>query len=66
VDAPAPKVESEDAQPAEEGQGWREACEVIAFLKERGAKIPLLRHVQAEGEWAALSSDVEGEVSPSG
>ncbi|KAJ6625367.1 glycerol-3-phosphate-acyltransferase [Mycena sp. CBHHK59/15] len=47
---------------AKEGEGWREASEVIAFLTARGAKIPLMRHVQVEGEWAALPSDAEGDV----
>ncbi|KAJ7646636.1 hypothetical protein FB45DRAFT_890970 [Roridomyces roridus] len=57
----------------QEEQGWREAREVIAFLKDRGAKIPLMRDVRksSEGDWAALSSDIDtdGElmspVSPS-
>ncbi|KAJ6625382.1 hypothetical protein B0H10DRAFT_640669 [Mycena sp. CBHHK59/15] len=30
----------------EEGEGWREASEVIAFLTVRRAKIPLTRHVR--------------------
>ncbi|KAJ7502446.1 hypothetical protein B0H11DRAFT_2223360 [Mycena galericulata] len=65
IDAPVPKIEGEVAGSVEEGEGWREASEIIAFLQERGAKIPLMRHVQIEGEWAALSSDVEGDVTPS-
>ncbi|KAK6972111.1 PlsC domain-containing protein [Favolaschia claudopus] len=48
-----------------EEEGWREASEVIAFLTKRGAKIPQMKHVQVEGEWAALSSDAESDaVSP--
>ncbi|KAJ7467072.1 hypothetical protein FB451DRAFT_1560983 [Mycena latifolia] len=68
VDAPAPKAEGADAGlmgADAEGQGWREASEVIAFLTKRGAKIPLMRHVQVEGEWAALSSDAEDAITPS-
>lgn len=45
-----------------EPHGWRSATEVIAFLRQRGAKIPTLGH-DIEGEWAALSSDGEGEGS---
>ncbi|KAJ7090944.1 hypothetical protein B0H15DRAFT_930373 [Mycena belliarum] len=60
---PASKLEGGDGG---EGEGWREAGEVIAFLTQRGARIPHMRHVQAEGEWAALSSDVEGDVSSPG
>lgn len=48
------------ADGAPEVQGLRDAKEVIAFLKQRGAKIPMLSH--ANGEWAALSS--EGENTP--
>jgi hypothetical protein len=43
-----------------EMQGWRQAREVIEFLRARGAKIPTLGHGPLEGEWAALSSDTEG------
>ncbi|KAJ6507374.1 hypothetical protein C8R47DRAFT_1037202 [Mycena vitilis] len=49
----------------QEEEGWREASEVIAFLTKRGAKIPHMKHVQIEGEWAALSSDAEDALSPS-
>ncbi|KAJ7141153.1 glycerol-3-phosphate-acyltransferase [Mycena epipterygia] len=67
IDAPAPKAEGEDTGlVAEDGQGWREASEVIAFLTKRGAKIPLMRHVQIEGEWAALTSDVDSDVMSPG
>ena len=43
----------------QELQGWREAIEVIGFLRARGAKIPTLGHGPIEGEWAALSSDAD-------
>ncbi|KAJ7122064.1 hypothetical protein C8R43DRAFT_1149056 [Mycena crocata] len=64
IDAPVPKVEEGNAGPVveEEEQGWREASEVISFLTKRGANIPLMRHVQIEGEWAALSSDVDSDA----
>ncbi|KAJ7797540.1 hypothetical protein B0H14DRAFT_3114323 [Mycena olivaceomarginata] len=60
-----PKMEGEGNGEGEgegEGEGWREAGEVIAFLMKRGAKIPQMRHVQVEGEWAALSSDAESDA----
>ncbi|KAJ7028561.1 hypothetical protein C8F04DRAFT_62710 [Mycena alexandri] len=61
-----PKAEGEDAAAAEQDEeGWREASEVLAFLTKRGAKIPQMRHVQIEGEWAALTSDAEGDITPS-
>lgn len=61
--AAAPKMEGEGNGEGEgEGEGWREAGEVIAFLTKRGAKIPQMRHVQVEGEWAALSSDAESDA----
>jgi hypothetical protein len=63
--AAAPKTEGEGNVEGEgegEGEGWREAGEVIAFLTKRGAKIPQMRHVQVEGEWAALSSDAESDA----
>ncbi|KAJ6538790.1 hypothetical protein DFH09DRAFT_991549 [Mycena vulgaris] len=66
IDVPALKVEGADAGGEGEGQGWREASEVLAFLTKRGAKIPHMRHVQIEGEWAALSSDVEGDAMTPG
>lgn len=40
-------------------QGYRPVKEIISFLKNRGAKIPTLRHGRFEEEWAA-SSDAEG------
>ncbi|KAK7006040.1 hypothetical protein R3P38DRAFT_3041116 [Favolaschia claudopus] len=48
-------MEGEDGREQEEG--WREASELIEFVAKRGAKIPQMKHVQIEGEWAALSSD---------
>ncbi|KAJ6456367.1 hypothetical protein C8R45DRAFT_880637 [Mycena sanguinolenta] len=60
------KTEGEDASLVDDDQheeGWREASEVIAFLTERGAKIPQMKHVQVEGEWAALSSDTESDAT---
>ncbi|KAF5385969.1 hypothetical protein D9615_002530 [Tricholomella constricta] len=41
-------------------QGWRSVHEVVSFLKQRGAKIPVLQLGAVEGEWAALSSEGEG------
>ena len=41
--------------------GWRYAREVVAFLKQRGARIASLER-RVEGDWAALSSD--GETTP--
>ncbi|KAJ7782487.1 hypothetical protein DFH07DRAFT_935585 [Mycena maculata] len=61
----APKVEGEGVAGDASEKGWREVGEVIAFLKNRGAKIPLMKHEQIEGEWAALSSDAEGDAIPS-
>jgi len=40
--------------------GWRSAREVIKFLRKRGAKIAELEE-RIEGDWAALSSDGEGD-----
>ncbi|KAI0743633.1 glycerol-3-phosphate-acyltransferase [Daedaleopsis nitida] len=39
--------------------GWRNAREVVSFLRARGAKFRALES-PAEGDWAALSSDGEG------
>lgn len=44
-----------------EMQGRRNVHEVIAFLRQRGAKIPTLKGGPIEGEWAALSSEAEGD-----
>ncbi|KAF8070166.1 glycerol-3-phosphate-acyltransferase [Lyophyllum atratum] len=49
------KNENGDVEP----QGWRDVHEVVAFLKQRGAKIPSLQVGVVEGEWAALSSEGE-------
>ena len=63
-DVPAPGgatsggATAEGVGEAEEPRGWRSAREVVAFLRDRGAKIAQLRATVA-GEWAALS---EGEV----
>ncbi|KAF8127762.1 glycerol-3-phosphate-acyltransferase [Mycena galopus ATCC 62051] len=65
IEVAPPKPEGEDAALAgeeQDGEGWREAGEVIAFLTKRGAKIPQMKHVQVEGEWAALSSDAESDA----
>jgi glycerol-3-phosphate O-acyltransferase/dihydroxyacetone phosphate acyltransferase len=51
------KAEEEVHSPVE---GWRDVHEVILFLKERGAKIPTLG---PEEEWAALSTEGEGDYS---
>lgn len=51
------RVEGEGETPV---GGWREVGEVIRFLKERGAKIPTLG---PEEEWAALSTEGEGDYS---
>ncbi|GJE90098.1 glycerol-3-phosphate-acyltransferase [Phanerochaete sordida] len=46
-----------------EPRGWRDAHEVVQFLRERGAKIAQLRD-RVAGEWAAaLSSENEGETT---
>jgi len=50
----------EGVQTSPEPQGWRDAREVVRFLRERGAKIGELRH-RIGGDWAAASSDGEGE-----
>lgn len=43
-------------------RGWRDAREVVAFLRGRGARIAQLRDKVA-GEWAAQSSDAEVETT---
>ncbi|KAF7315927.1 PlsC domain-containing protein [Mycena indigotica] len=57
------EAEGATGQTKEVLEGWREAGEVIAFLKERGAKVPQLgRSSEYEAEWAAaLTSDAEFE-----
>jgi glycerol-3-phosphate O-acyltransferase / dihydroxyacetone phosphate acyltransferase len=54
--ADIPEVKVEDSSI----EGWRDVHEVIRFLKERGAKIPTLG---PEEEWAALSTEGEGDYS---
>lgn len=53
---------SEGVAVRREVTGWRSAREVVAFLRQRGAKIASLEH-EIEGDWAALSSDGEGDSS---
>lgn len=43
----------------EDGEGWRNASEVVTFLRKRGAKIPSLGGGLLKDEWA-LSSEGEG------
>lgn len=52
----------EEVQPEFQPTGWRNAREVVGFLRKHGAKIPSLGH-DIEGEWAALASDAEGDAS---
>lgn len=54
-------VTEEGATLPEEPTGWRNASEVLAFLNARGAKIRGL-YKRVEGEWAAVSSEGEGEM----
>lgn len=41
-------------------EGYRAVKEVFGFLRQKGAKIPTLRHGRFEGDWAAALSS-EGE-----
>jgi len=50
---------AEGVQISPEPQGWRDAREVVRFLRERGAKIGDLGN-SVKGGWAAASSDGEG------
>lgn len=59
LDQPTEHETSEGFAPALE-PGWRDAREVVRFLRARGAKIADLDH-RIEGDWAALSSEGEGE-----
>jgi hypothetical protein len=43
-------------------EGWRYAAEVLAFLKQHGAKIPTLGKGPLEDEWA-VSSEGEGYIT---
>ncbi|KAJ2931481.1 hypothetical protein H1R20_g5595, partial [Candolleomyces eurysporus] len=44
---------------SEATEGYRAVKEVVAFLRQKGAKIPTLRHGRIQGNWAALSSEGE-------
>ncbi|KZS98328.1 glycerol-3-phosphate-acyltransferase [Sistotremastrum niveocremeum HHB9708] len=44
-----------------EPSGWRAAKEVVAFLREKGAKIGALEEIP-DNDWAVVSSDGEGEA----
>lgn len=54
------KTTEEGVQSSPEPRGWRDAREVIKFLRDRGAKIGDLGD-KVEGDWAAVSSDGEAE-----
>lgn len=43
----------------DEPAGWRSAREVLAFLRQRGAKTGGMER-RVEGDWAAVSSEGEG------
>ncbi|KAG6810973.1 hypothetical protein H0H92_009556 [Tricholoma furcatifolium] len=43
-----------------EPEGWRDVHEILRFLKERGANIPVLQLGAADNEWGAQSSEGEG------
>ena len=45
--------------------GWRDAREVIRFLRKRGARISGVDD-RVEGEWAAASSEGEGDMQHDG
>ena len=45
-----------------EPQGWRHAREVVTFLRAHGARFRALE-TPVEGDWAALSSDGDGDES---
>ncbi|KAF6761167.1 hypothetical protein DFP72DRAFT_880302 [Ephemerocybe angulata] len=47
---------------SESYEGYRGVKEVVASLRQKGAKIPTLRHGRFEGDWAAALSS-EGEES---
>ncbi|KAJ8695889.1 hypothetical protein PTI98_005799 [Pleurotus ostreatus] len=55
-------VTSDGVTPASEPVGWRRASEVISFLTKRSAKVPSLSY-RGDADWAALSSEGEGEDS---
>ncbi|PSR72628.1 hypothetical protein PHLCEN_2v11512 [Hermanssonia centrifuga] len=64
LDEPAAPVNSSDTLEGvgevEMARGWRNAKEVLSFLRNRGAKMGTLEHSVA-GDWAALSSEGEGD-----
>lgn len=68
ADGPSePPLERESAEgvaavPEPHWQGWRHAREVVAFLRAHGAQFRALE-APVEGDWAALSSDLDGEDS---
>lgn len=55
----SPSQSHHDGGITDSEQGYRSVKEIVSFLKDRGAKIPTLRHGRFEEEWAA-SSDAEG------
>lgn len=48
-----------------ETKGYRRISEVIAFLKSKGAKIPVLEQEEIEGHWDVALSSEEGTPTPS-
>ncbi|KAI5982765.1 hypothetical protein F5J12DRAFT_944409 [Pisolithus orientalis] len=48
-----------------ETKGYRRIGEVTAFLKSKGAKIPVLEREEIEGRWDAALSSEEGTPTPS-
>lgn len=48
-----------------ETKGYRRISEVIAFLKSKGAKIPVLEQEEIEGRWDVALSSEEGTPTPS-
>jgi glycerol-3-phosphate O-acyltransferase/dihydroxyacetone phosphate acyltransferase len=50
----------ENGSNSEATEGYRAVKEVFSFLRQKGAKIPTLRHGRFEGNWAAALSS-EGE-----
>ncbi|CAK5265816.1 unnamed protein product [Mycena citricolor] len=48
---------------ADDQGGWRYASEVVQFLTRRGAKIPQIKGVRIDGDWAALTSDVDSDAN---
>ncbi|KAI6121843.1 hypothetical protein F5141DRAFT_1186966 [Pisolithus sp. B1] len=48
-----------------ETKGYRRISEVIAFLKSKGAKIPMLEQEEIEGRWDVALSSEEATPTPS-